>query len=194
MCTHPARQGDNYGETCLVCGATTAGYGYWGEGSKHCLHDWQSMGADSDCEFCQYCQRERPKAKPTDSATQTTPFPMKAILIDVTTQTVTDVEIEEGVSALYKAIGCQCVDRVVLDDGTDLWIDDEGLLHQPQPPKFRIGGYDHTFAGNGLICGYTAEGHTVSTVYTADQVRPLIEFLGDVHVEPKSPTIISWSE
>jgi len=119
---------------------------------------------------------------------------MKAILIDVTAQTVTDVDLEAGLSAMYKAIGCQSINRVVLDSVADLWVDDEGLLHRPQPPKFRIGGYDYTFAGNGLICGYTAEGHTVSAVYTAHQVSPLIEFLGDVHVEPKPPIIISWSK
>ena len=117
---------------------------------------------------------------------------MKAIFIDVTAQTVTDITLKPGISAMYKAINCQCVDRVVLDDETDLWIDDEGLLHEPQPPKFKIGGYDTTFSGNGLICGYNSEGETIGTIYTSEQVRPLIEFLGDVHIEPQSPVFLDW--
>lgn len=116
---------------------------------------------------------------------------MKAILIDVTAQTVTDIELAEGLTAIYAAIGCDCVDRVELDSETDLWIDDEGLLLEPQPPKFKIGGYDTRFAGNGLICGFTNRGKTVSTIYTAAQVRPLIQFLGDVHIEPQV-FVTSW--
>ena len=109
---------------------------------------------------------------------------MKAIFIDATAQTVTDIELESGLQAMYKAIGCQCVDHVILDDTTDLWLDDEGLLLSPQPPKFRISGYDNTFAGNALICGYNRKGDTISTQYTATQVKPLITFLGEKHIEP----------
>ena len=61
-CNHLVRQGDNYGETCLVCGSVTGGYGYWGEGSSECLHQWASMGGDSIFEICLYCQRTRSKA------------------------------------------------------------------------------------------------------------------------------------
>lgn len=117
---------------------------------------------------------------------------MKAILIDVTVQTVTDITLKSGLSAMYAAIGCQCVTRVVLDSETDLWLDDEGLLQEPQPHKFKIGGYDNPFAGNGLICGYNSEGKTIGTVYTAEQVRPLIEFLGRIHIEPMEPIILDW--
>lgn len=117
---------------------------------------------------------------------------MKAILIDVTARTVTDVDLQPGLQPMYDAIQCDCVDRVVLDTETDLWLDDAGLLHNPQPPKFKIGGYDTAFAGNGLICGYNDEGQTISTVHSAEQVRPLIEFLGDAHVTPPPTIILSW--
>ena len=117
---------------------------------------------------------------------------MKAIFIDVMARTVTDIVLAPGLDNLYKAIGCTCVTRVVLDNETDLWLDDSGLLHEPQPPKFRIGGYDNIFVGNGLICGYDSEGETISTIYNAEQVMPLIEFLGNVHVEPHPVVIISW--
>lgn len=117
---------------------------------------------------------------------------MKAILIDAKAQTVTDFELLSGLLPMYDAIKCSCICRVSLDCETDLWLDDAGLLHKPQPPKFKIGGYDNAFAGNGLICGYNDEGETISTIYTAEQVRPLIEFLGDVHVSPLPAIILSW--
>lgn len=114
---------------------------------------------------------------------------MKAIKIDVAARTVTDIDLAPGLDYLYTTIGCTCVDRVVLDDETDLWLDDEGLLHNPQPAKFSISGFDRPFAGNGLICGYNASGETISTNLTADQVSPLISFLGDVNL-PIGPTLI----
>ncbi|GAB3715764.1 hypothetical protein GCM10027592_56460 [Spirosoma flavus] len=117
---------------------------------------------------------------------------INAIEIDVVTQTVADIQLDNGLQAMYAAIGCTCVDRVVLDDETDLWIDDEGLLHNPQPAKFMIAGFDNRFAGNGLICGYNAEGETISTALTADQVRPLITFLGDVALPIEPAFVISF--
>ncbi|MCK8495845.1 DUF3846 domain-containing protein [Spirosoma sp. RP8] len=117
---------------------------------------------------------------------------MKAIKIDVEKQDVYDLEIESGITAMYTAISCTCVDRVVLDDETDLWLDDEGLLHEPQPTKFSIAGFDRSFAGNGLICGYNAEGQTISTTLTAEQVRPLITFRGNVPTTIEPTIVISF--
>lgn len=117
---------------------------------------------------------------------------MNAILIDVTAQTVTDIDLETGLDALYKAIGCDCVDRLVLDDRNDLWLDDNGLITHPQPPKFLIGNYPHPLAGNAVIAGYTASSRTVSTSLRADQVRPLIRFLDTVYVPPQPFVILDW--
>lgn len=117
---------------------------------------------------------------------------MKAILIDVTAQTVTDIDLQPGLQAMYTVIGCQCVDRRTIDLRNDLWFDDEGLLHDPQPPKFQFSTYPHLFAGNALICGYNSEGETIGTTLNADQVRPFIAFKGTVHIEPVI-TVTSWS-
>ena len=59
-CDHPIRQGDNYGESCQVCGERLAGYGYWGA-HRDCLHQYASMGDDSEYEFCMYCEDVRRK-------------------------------------------------------------------------------------------------------------------------------------
>lgn len=59
-CQHSRRQGDNYGVTCMECGETIAGYGFWGEGSKTCIHEWGRMDDESKEEMCIYCQVYRP--------------------------------------------------------------------------------------------------------------------------------------
>lgn len=119
---------------------------------------------------------------------------MKAILIDVTARTVTDIELPPGLQAMYNAIGCSCVDRITIDSRNDVWIDDSGLLHDPQPPKFQFFGAANVIAGNGLICGYSPAGETVSTTLRAEQVRPFIVFLGDVPVDPDPILILSWDD
>jgi hypothetical protein len=109
---------------------------------------------------------------------------MKAILINPTEKTVTDFELAKGLKAMYTAIDCQCVTRVVLNNKDDLWLDDEGLLQAPQPPKFKFVGSDTVFTGNGLICGYNGEGETISTNLRAEQIRPFIQFVGQFDIEP----------
>lgn len=127
---------------------------------------------------------------PRRSVGASTLYFMKAIKIDVTAQTVTDIVLAPGLESMYSAIGCDCIDRRVLDAKNDLWFDDEGLLQNPQQPKFSFGTYPHLFAGNGLICGYNANGVTIGTTLSAEQIRPFIRFLGTIHVEPKSFVII----
>lgn len=58
MCTHPMIQGDNYGETCMVCGEVLSGYGFWAEGSRECHHKFLPSGEEG-YEVCIYCEMER---------------------------------------------------------------------------------------------------------------------------------------
>lgn len=53
-CQHNRRIGDNYGISCMDCGAQLAGYGNNGEFAS-CLHEWYYHG---DIHHCMYCQRE----------------------------------------------------------------------------------------------------------------------------------------
>lgn len=59
-CDHLVRQGDNYGESCHICGERLAGFGYWGK-HNDCLHHYVSMGEDSEYELCMYCEDTRKK-------------------------------------------------------------------------------------------------------------------------------------
>lgn len=59
-CDHPMKIGDNYGESCQVCGERTAGMGYRAS-FRDCLHSYLSMGDESGYEMCMYCEDMREK-------------------------------------------------------------------------------------------------------------------------------------
>lgn len=101
---------------------------------------------------------------------------MKAVFVNATERTVTDIEIEKGLKPLYDMIGCRLVDVVQLEDNDDLFVDDEGLLNiEPSTPLFRIGVL--TLAGNGVIVGGDDEtGESCDVHRDADHYRPLITF------------------
>lgn len=94
--------------------------------------------------------------------------PMRGILIDPTTRTVKEVMVpKEGNHAISGAISCDwitCTQVSASADGfgDDLWVDDEGLLVQPNPNGyFKLG--PHLFAGKGLILAHDPEGNSIST-------------------------------
>lgn len=60
-CPHHRQQGDNYGITCMDCGEVLAGYGYWAEGSKECIHSFIPSAEDERYEICIYCEMPRLK-------------------------------------------------------------------------------------------------------------------------------------
>lgn len=59
-CTHPITQGDNYGETCSVCGEVIKGMGYWGKGgnSTTCVHVFWVPENNPRIKICYYCEAE----------------------------------------------------------------------------------------------------------------------------------------
>lgn len=54
MCDHNSTIGDNYGVTCADCGQVLSGYGYWGEGSTTCQHEYLPDGNGNL--VCLYCE------------------------------------------------------------------------------------------------------------------------------------------
>lgn len=118
---------------------------------------------------------------------------ISAIKIDVVKQEVYQVQIENNLDAMYIVIDCQIVERVVINRKNNLWLDEEGLLHHPQPPKFWMKGANAPFTGNGLICGFNGEGQIVSTTLTAEEIESRILFLGNAHIEPQCG-FIPWDE
>jgi hypothetical protein len=101
---------------------------------------------------------------------------IKAVFVNASERTVTDVEIERGLKPMYAMIGCRLVDLVHLGDSDDLFVDDEGLLViKPMSPMFRIG--DVTLAGNGVIVGGNDEtGESCDVHRDAAHYRSVITF------------------
>jgi hypothetical protein len=104
---------------------------------------------------------------------------MKGILIDVHQQCVRPVEVndKEVLQSMYRHIGCECVDRVSINERDDIWVDDEGLLTMDEDSKFFVWrGYGQPLCGNGLILGVNREGECVDPCITIDEVRTKVQF------------------
>lgn len=73
---------------------------------------------------------------------------MKAILIDPATQTITEIELEKGIDAIYKAMNCQMFEcPVEFKNGDVLYCDEEGKLNAER----LIGGFTYPKAWNDII-------------------------------------------
>jgi len=91
---------------------------------------------------------------------------MRGILINAAEQTITEVE---HTGTIADTIGCERVTCVPLHtfkrgeagvSSIDLWIDDEGLLCEPEH-GFEIGG--NVYVGNGVILDCDWHGASVGT-------------------------------
>ena len=65
MCPHHSIVGDNYGTTCMDCGAVVSGYGNFAEGSQECHHVFFKIGEGE--EQCMYCERIQKVDAPVQS-------------------------------------------------------------------------------------------------------------------------------
>lgn len=98
-------------------------------------------------------------------------------LVKPATRTIERVEIEDGrvdphasLKDMYAALECKLVDVVRLDDGVTVFVDDEGLIHNPRH-FCRIASFPAPLAGNLLFLGDPDdEGYTTSCPWTIDQI------------------------
>jgi hypothetical protein len=103
---------------------------------------------------------------------------MKAILIDVHTQSVTEVEHDNTLDNIYELLNCRTFDVVRIDEVDSIYIDDEGLFVDDQL-FFEYGGDAQSvrLAGNGLILGVDDEGNSISPTTTIEEVKGRVGFL-----------------
>ena len=107
---------------------------------------------------------------------------MKAILIDVKTQEIKEVECDNNLQNIYDLIDCRAFDLVRLNevDGifNSIFVDDEGLLRQNQL-YFEYSGNNGSFqlAGNGLVLGVDDEGNSIPPTLTVEDVKGKVNFL-----------------
>lgn len=103
---------------------------------------------------------------------------VKGILIDSEARTVKIVELEgNNIDQMHELIKCECFTCVDFNNrGVEtVYVDDNGLLNDPKC-FFAVPGYPQWIAGNGLILGTNAEGESISTKLTVEQVESLVRF------------------
>ena len=90
---------------------------------------------------------------------------MKVLLIDPATRTVTEIEIEKGSAAIYKAMNCERFEcPVELPNGDVMYCDEEGKLNREK----LIGGFTYTkgwhdiIMNKALVIGTTRGGNSTS--------------------------------
>lgn len=111
---------------------------------------------------------------------------MKAILIDSTNQSVSEVQFDGELKSIYSYLNCSCFDVVRLGSvgGKSQigYVDDEGLYSQ----EFGFSFNGNIFAGNMLIVSDDGEGGNESTTIKSSMLFKLIRFITkDEFPEPK---------
>ena len=103
---------------------------------------------------------------------------MKAILIDVENQTVSEIEVTKDIQSYHDALKCQCFCTAFRLPNLDCcFVDDEGLLAIDELTKFfTFEGAHQPFAGNGLIVGGRRDGESAPVKISVDEVRAKVKF------------------
>lgn len=131
---------------------------------------------------------------------------LTGILIDPIRRSVAKVQVPQQDDGYYnkrmaELLGCEWIERVALtphptdpEGGVDMWIDEEGLLVQPNPRGyFRIAGYGDgfVFGGRGLLMCYDGQGNTTSLhpSISVDRVHNVVEWVDFNDLAPDSETL-----
>ena len=106
---------------------------------------------------------------------------MKAILIDVKTQEIKEVEHDDTLQNIYDLVNCRAFDLVRLNevDGifNSIFVDDEGLFKDNLYFEYSGSGRVFQLAGSGLILGVDDEGNSISPTLTVEDVKGKVNFL-----------------
>lgn len=105
---------------------------------------------------------------------------IEAILIDPFDQSLSMVDIDEGLEPMYKVLQCRLIDYQHLGANHDLVMDDEGRLKQDNR-WFKLAG--NSYAGRCLIVDNDEYGNTVSTTLTIDKIKDYVKFLHEGYYE-----------
>ena len=86
---------------------------------------------------------------------------MKAFLISPEEQAITEVDYDGDYHSINKLIAADLFDVVRLNNSDVIFVDDEGLMKNPQH-FFKLDGMTSPLAGNGLVLGTDREGESIS--------------------------------
>lgn len=109
---------------------------------------------------------------------------MKGIFINANEKTVTEFEYNEDIDQINELLNSMYFTTVRYDSSMHtLFVDDMGLF--TNKPMFTIGRYAFPLKGNGVILGHDRQGDTVDCSCTADDIRAIVGFEGEVSYENK---------
>ena len=118
---------------------------------------------------------------------------MKAILIDVKNQEITEVLHDNTLESIYKHVDCRTFDVVNIDGVNSIYVDDEGLFVEDQL-YFKYTGTTNSvsLAGNGLVLGVDEEGETTSPTLMLEEVKKAVTFLPEGFEINPSIKVTAW--
>ena len=107
----------------------------------------------------------------------------KALMIDVSTKTITEIELDSHFESISKAIGngCQyfCCPYSFSNEDS-MYADDESLLRVDFiKGGFVLEGYSGIIVGNAIILGTDDEGDSVDVKHTCDEISERIIFIDE---------------
>lgn len=107
----------------------------------------------------------------------------KALLIDVSTKTITEIELDSHFESISKAIGNGCeyfCCPYSFSNEDSMYADDESLLRVDSiKGGFVLDGYGGTIVGNAIILGTDDEGDSVDVKSTCDEISERIIFVDE---------------
>lgn len=101
---------------------------------------------------------------------------MKAIKIDVTNRTVTEIEIgANSLKSMQEVVGGLITAALEMENMDTLYVNDEGLFLFNE--FFYLEGNVQPNAGNGIIMGTDEEGGSIGAKSSLEEIRSKVRFL-----------------
>ena len=105
----------------------------------------------------------------------------KCIVIDAENETVTAVKLNGDYREIYRVGGFDCFDSVRIDQHNVIYVDDEGLLHDPKH-FFMFRGYPQPLAGRGVVLGVDDAGESIPTTWSVEEIKSDVKFSHNLRV------------
>jgi hypothetical protein len=104
---------------------------------------------------------------------------MKAIKIDVRTKKVYEIELEEGLQAIYDNLNCNTFSCPIQYENDDcMYCDDEALLFPELiEGAFIYPDWSYPIVSNALIIGTDEDGNSVDCKSTIEEISKGIKFI-----------------
>lgn len=100
----------------------------------------------------------------------------KAILIDPSILSVSEITVPYDYVSIQDLIGCRCFTCVRIDEKNVAYVDDEGLINGTEHGiKFNEEVYPEPIAGKVVILGDDVQGDSCDTTLCADDVDRMIQ-------------------